>query len=192
MSYFRRKSFWIVLTLIAPLIYFTASHVLKVMTSVYKKDLGNGVVIYADDYVKSGRWVFDCEYSRLIGRQPVTVPISELKSASKLTIGSMYSLKQTDLPIAKSMIRAVTAGSEWHKNLRYLYSGIDEYGNIIMHGFDMLVEYDHRQWSLRIWQHIQSSGTSAFLATANLYDPETYVDYTKALEAALKSCPAPQ
>lgn len=192
MYYLRRKSFWLVFTMIAPLLYFTASHVLKVMTSVYKKDLGNGVVIYADDYVKSGQWVFDCEYGRLISRQPVTPPITELKSASKLTIESMYSLKQSDLSAAKSMIKAATATPEWYKNLRYLYSGIDEYGGIIIHGFDMLIEHEDRQWGLIIWQHIQSSGISNFLVTAKLYDPETYIDHAKALEAARKSCPIPQ
>lgn len=90
------------------------------------------------------------------------------------------------------MIRAATAIPEWYKNLRYLYSGLDEYGKIIVHGFDMLVEHEDRQWALIIWQHIKSSGTSDFFVTAKLYDPETYIDHTKALEAARKSCPIPQ
>lgn len=90
------------------------------------------------------------------------------------------------------MIRAATAIPEWYKNLRYLYSGIDEYGGIIIHGFDMLVEHEDRKWGLIIWQHIQSSGISNFLVTAELYDPETYIDHAKALEAARKSCPIPQ
>lgn len=39
--------------MIAPLIFLTDYYAFKAMTSVYKKDLGNGVVIYADDYVKA-------------------------------------------------------------------------------------------------------------------------------------------
>ncbi|MFK3772110.1 hypothetical protein [Pseudomonas sp. NPDC089406] len=192
MSFYRSKRFWIAFIFICPALLLATLYGIKTMTSVYKKDLGNGVVIYADDYVKSGQWVFDCEYGRLISRQPVTPPITELQSASELTIESMYSLREPDLPAAKSMIRSATAIPGWYKNLRYLYSGIDEYGGIIIHGFDMLVEHEDRQWALIIWQQILSPSTSDFFVTAKLYDPENYLDHTKALEAARKSCPIPQ
>jgi len=35
-------------------------------------------------------------------------------------------------------------------------------------------------------------GGEKFVVTGRPYDPETYVDYNKAFEAAVKSCPAPQ
>ena len=63
MSFYRSKGFWIASVIFAPLLLAGVNYGVKVMTSVFKKDLGNGVVIYADDYVKTGRWIFDCEVS---------------------------------------------------------------------------------------------------------------------------------
>ncbi len=162
------------------------------MTSVYTKDFGNGVVIYADEYVNTGRWVFDCRYSRLISRQPLPAPIAALQRADKLTIGSMYNLQPSDVVLAKQAIRATTAKSQWYKDLRYLYSVLDEYSNVAAHVFDLLVQHDGRQWAFHVWQDIQPYGTSGFTIFAELYDPENYIDYTKALEAAARSCSKPQ
>lgn len=162
------------------------------MTSVYKTDLGNGVVIYADDYVKTGRWVFDCEYSRLISRQPLPVPTTELKQANKLTIGNMYALNDADEQLAKAAIRAITAIPAWYKSLRYLYSSLGESSDLRTHVFDLIAKHEGQQWALRVRQNIGYNGKSSFKVTAEPYDPETYVDYAKALQAAAKSCPLPQ
>lgn len=162
------------------------------MTSVYKKDLGNGVVIYADDYVKSGRWVFDCKYRRLISRQPLPIPLAELNGTGKLTIGNMYALSETDQSLAKEAIRAITGIPDWYKELRYLYSGLDEYSDLRYHSFYLLAKHNDRIWALEVDQAIGYDGKSNFKVTAILYDPETYVDYAKALQAAAKSCPIPQ
>lgn len=162
------------------------------MTSVYKKDLGNGVVIYADDYVKSGHWVFDCEYRRLISREPLPAPIAELDRANKLTIGDMYALNDADEKLAKVAIRSITAIPDWHKSLRYRYSVLSENSELNSHVFYLLTKYNGKAWALRVWQEIGYDGKSSFDITAEPYDPATYVDHAKALQAAVKSCPAPQ
>lgn len=192
LSFYRSKGFWIAFAIFSPLLLLGANYGIKVMTSVYKTDFGNGVVIYGDDYVKSGRWVFDCEYSRLISRQPRPAPVTELEQANKLTIGDMYALSAADERLAKTAIRAITAMPDWYKSLRYLYSSLDEYSDLNTHVFDLLAQHEGRQWALRVRQNINYNGKSSFKITAEPYDPETYVDYAKALQAAAKSCPAPQ
>lgn len=192
MSFYRSKAFWITFAIFSPVLLLGANYGIKVMTSVYKKDLGNGVVIYADDYVKSGRWVFDCEYRRLISRHPLPVPIAEIERTGKLTIGNMYGLSDADKELAKVAIRAITAMPSWYKSLRYRYSVLDENSDVNSHVFDLLVEHNERAWALRVWQEIGYDSESSFDITAEPYDPETYIDYAKALQAAAKSCPVPQ
>jgi len=192
LSFYRSKPFWIAIAIFSPLLLVASYYGFKLMTSKFKTDFGNGVVIYADDYVKTGRWVFDCEYSRLISREPLTAPIAELEGTGKLTISDMYSLKETDREQAKVAIRAITGIDGWYKKLRYLYSGLDENSDLNSHVFDLLARHDGRQWALKVRQRINYQGKSSFRITAEPYDPETYVDYGKALQAAAKSCPAPQ
>ncbi|AMS15608.1 hypothetical protein [Pseudomonas chlororaphis] len=192
MSFYRSKPFWIAIAIFSPLLLVASYYGFKLMTSIYKTDFGNGVVIYADDYVKTGRWVFDCEYSRLISREPLPVPLSELESAGKLTIGNMFFLKDSDKEPAKEALRAITGIRDWYKSLRYLYSSLDEYSDLNTHVFDLLAKHDGRQWALRVRQNVDYSGKSSFKVTAEPYDPETYVDHAKALQAAAKSCPVPQ
>lgn len=192
MSFYRNKGFWIAFSIFSPLLLIGANYGIKLMTSVYKTDLGNGVVIYADDYVETGRWVFDCDYSRLISREPLPVPIAALERSGKLTIGKMYALNDLDEEQAKKAIRAITTMPDWYKSLRYLYSSLGESSDLRTHVFDLLAKHDGRQWALRVRQNVDYSGESNFKITAEPYDPETYVDYAKALQAAAKSCPAPQ
>ena len=194
MSFYQNKGFWIAFTIFSPLLLLGINSGVKVMTSVYKTDFGNGVVIYADDYVKSGRWVFDCEYSRLISREPLPVPVGELEQLSQLSIGDMYSLNANDKKLAETVIRAFISTPNWYKGLRYLYSSLDEYSNLNTHVFDLQTKHAEWQWALRVRQNINinNNGKSRFTITAEPYDPETYVDYTKALQAAAKSCPIPQ
>ena len=192
MSFYRNKGFWIFFAIFFPLLLTAANYGFKVMTSVYKKDLGNGVVIYADDYVKSGLWVFDCEYRRLISRELLPVPLAELKAAGELPIGNMYALSQADQNLAKKAIRSILEVPDWYKELRYLYSGLDEYSDLRYHSFYLWANHTDRTWAVEVDQSIGYDGKSNFKVTAKLYNPETYVDYTKALQAAAKSCPIPQ
>ncbi|PXX54855.1 hypothetical protein SAMN05660489_05687 [Pseudomonas sp. LAMO17WK12:I10] len=192
MSFYRSKGFWIAFTIISPLLLIVANYGFKVMTSVYKTDLGNGVVIYADDYVKAGRWVFHCGRSRLVSREPLSAPVAELEYAAKLTIGHMYTLSAADEKLAKVAIRAITAMPYWYKSLNYRYSVLGENSDLSSHVFGLLAKHDGQQWALRVLQNIDYGGESSFDITAEPYDPKNYVDYAKALQAAAKSCPGPQ
>ena len=191
MSFYRSKTFWIATAILSPLLLVASYYGFKIMTSVYKTDLGNGVVIYADEYVKNGRWVFDCEYSRLISREPLPVPLSELESAGKLTIGNAL-LKEVDEQPAKEALRAITGIRDWYKNLRYLYSALDENSDLNSHAFFLVAQHAGRPWAVEVDQSIGYDGKSSFKVTAEPYDPETYTDYAKAMQQARVSCPVPQ
>ncbi|WP_443190448.1 hypothetical protein [Pseudomonas indica] len=192
MNFYRSKGFWIAFAIFSPLLLIAANYGFKTMTSIYKKDLGNGVVIYADDYVKTGRWVFDCEYRRLISREPLPVPIAALERTGRLTIGKMYALSEADEKLAREVIRAVTAMPDWYKRLSYRYSVLGESSDLNSHTFDLIASHDGRKWGLEVWQEIGYDGESSFDITAEPYDPETYVDYARALQAAARSCPVLQ
>ena len=189
MHFYRNKGFWIAFAIFFPLLLIAANYGFKVMTSVYKQDRGNGVIIYADDYVKTGRWVFDCEYSRLISRDPLPVPLSELSSAEGFTVINLF-LAEVDERPAKEALKAITNLSDWYKSLRYLYSGLGESSNLHSHTFYLVAKHAGRSWAVEVSQLLRNR--SKFLITIEPYDPETYVDYTKALQAAAKSCPIPQ
>ncbi len=165
---------------------------LNVVFSVYNTDLGNGVVIYGDQYVKSGRWVFDCKYSRAISRKHLPAPLTELSALEKLNLGEMYFLNRRDVPFAKEAITAITAVPEWYKDLQYIYSGVGENSKIGSHKFFVLANYAGVTWAVEVSESLRLSGSSRFVLTGRPYNPETYVDHTKAIEVAVKSCPAPQ
>jgi len=192
LSFYRNKGFWIACVIFSPLLLIATNYGFKVMTSVYKTDFGNGVVIYADSYVKTGRWVFDCEYSRLVSRDPLPVPIAELEQAGKLTIGNMYALNKADEKLAKEVIKAVTEMPDWYKSLRYRYSVLDENSDLNSHTFDLITLQNGQKWGVEVWQEIGYDGVSSFDITAEPYTPETYVDHARALHIAAKSCPVPQ
>ncbi|MDO7928402.1 hypothetical protein Q6A51_16565 [Pseudomonas sp. KFB-139] len=191
MSFYRSKVFWIATAIFLPLLLVASYYGFKVMMSVYKTDLGNGVVIYADDYVKTGRWVFDCEYSRLVSREPLPVPFSELENAGKLTIGNAL-LEEADEQPAKEALKAITGTRGWYKNLRYLYSALDENSDLNAHAFYLVAQHAGRSWAVEVDQAIGLGGKSEFTVTIEPYDPDIYVDYAKALQAAAKSCTAAQ
>lgn len=174
------------------LIFIELYHGLKIMNSIYRTDFGNGVVIRADNYVHSGNWVFHCGRSRLVSRKPLPIPSAELKRSGVLTLGKMYALNNSDKSLAKEAIQAVIAMPEWYKSLKYRYSVLDENSNLNSHLFDLLAEHDGRIWALVTWQEIDQNGVSNFDITAEPYNPETYVDHGRALQAAAQSCSIPQ
>jgi len=193
LSLYRSKTFWVATAIFSPLLLVASYYGFKIMTSVYKQDFGNGLVIYADDYVNSGKWVYNCNSSRLISREPLIFPASALEDAGKLTIDdNMLSLNGSDKADAKIVIRAATKIEGWYKKLHYIYSVLDESSNLNTHVFDMFAEHNDRQWELKVRQWIDSRNRSTFEISAKLYDPETYMDHAKLLQAAAKSCPAPQ
>lgn len=192
MSFYRSKNLWAATIMLSPLLLITANYGLKIMTSIYKQDYGNGVVVYADDFVKTGKWVFDCSSSRLISRQPLAAPIAELHESGRLTIQDMYYLNKTVREQAKVAIRAITKLEGWHEKLRYRYSHLSENSDLNLHIFDLLARHDGRQWAMNVWQWVDRKNGSRFDISAEPYDPETYMDYAKSLQAAAKSCPIPQ
>ncbi|WP_397449986.1 hypothetical protein [Pseudomonas sp. NA-150] len=191
MSFYRSKGFWIASVIFAPLLLAGVNYGVKVMTSVYKTDFGNGLVIYADDYVKTGLWVFDCEYSRLISRKPLPVPIAELANSEKLPVHNIYVLDERDEVLAKEVVRKVTEVSNWYQELSYLYSALGENSELSVHTFYLITRHNGRMWAVEIDQSIHYDG-SHFKARAIPYDRETYVDYPKALMSALTTCPVLQ
>lgn len=192
MSFCRSKIFWVTVAIFFPLLVATSRYGFKVMTSVYKTDMGNGVVIYADDFVKTGRWVFHCGRSRLISREPLPIPTADLELTNKLTIGKMYALGSADEKIAKVVARAITTTPGWYKSLSYRYSILSENSDLNSHIFGMLAIHYGRKWVLKVWQWIDSKSASSFEVTAEPYNPETYVDYARELQVAVKSCPVLQ
>lgn len=183
---------WIALVVFALPLFLAVDYGIKILTSVYKKELGNGVVIYADDYVKSGLWVFDCKYSRVISRERLPAPLVELAALENIRFGEMYYLDRSDLALAKDAIIATTALPGWYDGLRYVYSGLSESSRLSSHKFFVLADYAGVRWAIDVDQSLGLSGGLRFVLSARPYDSETYVDYEKAFEAAVKSCPAPQ
>jgi len=188
LSFFRSKIFWIAAAILVAI----GHNGLKMVMSVYKTDFGNGVVVYADDYVASGQWVFDCDYSRLVSRVPLPVPFLEIESTEEFDIWEGY-LKKADEQPAKEALAAITSVPRWYKDLRYLYSGLNDFSDLSAHRFHLIAEHAGRSWGVRVRQSISYYGKSdGFTLSIEPYDPETYVDYDKAFQAAIKSCPAPQ
>jgi hypothetical protein len=178
--------------LFSPLLLVAANYGLKVMTSIYKQDYGNGVVVYADDFVKTGKWVFDCSNSRLVSRQPLVAPFVELEESGELAIGRMFYLSDAEEAQARLAIKAITGIEGWYKKLYYRFSYIGEDNNLSLHAFDLLTWHEGRRWALNVDQWLDSENRSSFKIIAEPYDPETYMDYAKSLQAAAKSCPVPQ
>jgi len=192
LSFYRSKNLWGAIILFSPLLLVAANYGLKIMTSVYNRDFGNGVVVYADDFVKTGKWVFDCSNSRLISRQPLVAALAEIEEFGEIAIGRMYSLSNADEAQAKLAIKAITGVEDWYKKLSYRYSYIGEDSNLSLHAFDLLAWHEGRRWALNVNQWLDSKNRSSFKIIAEPYDPETYMDYAKSLQAAAKSCPVPQ
>ena len=192
MSFYPSRRLTITTAILLSLLLIALYYGLNIMNSKYKTDLGNGVVIRADNYVHTGDWVSHCGRSRLVSRTPLPIPSAELKRSGVLTLGKMYALNNAEKTLAKEAIQAVIAMPEWYKNLKYRYSVLDENSNLNSHLFDLLAEHDGRVWALIIWQEIDQNEVSSFDITAQLYNPATFVDHGRALQAAAKSCSIPQ
>lgn len=190
MNFFRNRALWAAIIASSPLLILAGVYGYSMATSVYKTDFGNGMVIYGDSYVKSGRWVFDCKRSLVINRERehLPVPFKELAEQERIRVGKTY----RDSASVKDAIRSITASPEWFRGLTYVYSGLGESGGINVHKFFLLAEHEGVMWALEVYQFISLIGKSRFYVFGKRYDPETYVDYDKAFEAAVKSCPAPQ
>lgn len=180
------------MAIIVPLLMLGIDYGIKVMTSVYKKDFGNGMVIYADDYVNSGRWVFDCRYTRLISRERLPPPLEELSALEVVPVGKMYFMDNLEAAFTKKAIEAITTRPGWYSGLQYVHSSLGEFTGIRRHKFFLVADYAGHRWAVEASHNPKSNGKYRFNISGRRYDPETYVDYDKAFKAALTSCPAPQ
>jgi hypothetical protein len=192
LSFYQNKNFWAAIIIFLPLLMVAVYYGLGIITSIYKTDFGSGVVIYADDYVKTGNWVFYCNKSRLISRQPLPEPIAQLEASDTLTIGGMYLSKDTEKNQAVEAIRALVEVAGWYNKLNYRYSILGEYSYIEVHVFGFLGRHNGRSGALKVSQLLNGRSKSSFKIIAEPYDPETYMDHSKMLQVAAKSCPVPQ
>lgn len=157
------------------------------MTSIYKTDFGNGTVIYADKYVQSGKWAYDCKTTRLVSRAPIPFPVAGLEEKGKLDI-STSGLFGADADTAKAVIRAVTQKDNWYSALAYLYSSLNEYSDLNAHYFGMVAEREGTAWAITVRQNDDFEGGSKFTISAKAHNPDDHIDHKKALTLAAGSC----
>lgn len=169
--------------ILAPVAYFGYQK----MSSIYKTDFGNGTVIYADKYVQSGKWAYDCKTTRLISREPIPFPMAALEAKGKLDI-STSGLFGADADAAKAVIRAATTQDNWYGALAYLYSSLNEYSDLNSHYFGMITEYAGAAWAITVRQNDDFDGGSKFMITVKPHDSADYIDHRKALTLAEASC----
>jgi len=171
--------------ILAPVAYFGYQK----MTSIYKTDFGNGTVIYADKYVQSGQWAYDCKTTRLVSREPIPFPMAALEAKGKLDI-STSGLFGADADAAKAVIRAITAKDNWYGALAYLYSSLNEYSDLNGHYFGMVTGYAGATWAITVRQNDDFEGGSKFTISAKPHNPADYIDHKIALTLAADSCRA--
>lgn len=175
--------------------FFLIYYEVKFMTSAYKTEREHGIIIYADNYVKSGIWVYDCDFARLISRTPYPPPTEDPATAKEFNVGrGILHLRPEHRGPAAEAIAHLTAQPSWHLNLRYVFSGLDHRGDLSTHVFQTVIEHDGGKWGLHITQFYPAlDGSSrSYWVRIRPYDPDNHLDYDKAFKAALESCPVPQ
>ncbi|WP_369987088.1 hypothetical protein [Pseudomonas xanthosomatis] len=167
-----------------------ANHWISYYTTPFKLDTGMSGVIYAGQYVKTGKWVFDCEYGRLVSRAPLPPPIAALKKAKRpLKLISAYSLNDTDKAVAIQLVKDL--GPDDYEKLKYRFSAQGEDSEIQFHSYYLIKNYSGREWAVDVSQ-LNAGQYNYFSAAAVPYVATEYVDHEKALKAAAVSCPQPQ
>lgn len=157
------------------------------MTSKYYTDYGNGVIVYADKYVKSGNWVYDCVTTRLISREPLKFPVSALEEIGSVDISTARQLGD-EREEAKNVIKSVTAIKNWYSSLKYNYSSLKESSDINSHVYSLITEHNGDKWVVFVSHGSDVDGQVKFTIRAKKYDPENFIDHKKALALAAKSC----
>jgi len=152
LNFYQSKPFWIFAIIISPLLLATGQYRTKIMDSVYKQDFGNGVIVYADDFVSSGKWVYNCRNSRLISRQPLIAPIAELREEGKLTIGEMYSLSSADKAQAIAAVKATAQMDVWYMKYIILTLALMKIA-ILPIMTSTYTRHDDRLWRLSFRSH---------------------------------------
>lgn len=79
----------------------------------YTTDYGKGVTVYADRYVKSEEWVYNCKRSFLVSRVAKVFPSEHFESEGEVSIGPIWLYPHRKI-IAKAFIDAVITHNDWH------------------------------------------------------------------------------
>ncbi|MBD9575243.1 hypothetical protein IB260_07990 [Pseudomonas sp. PDM23] len=116
---------------------------------------------------------------------PTAAPMVDPKYYS---IGDMHLLTKPEKEQAKAAINEELKEENWYRNLRYAYSGMNTYSTLNVHVFNLLIKHNGRTWILKVRHWLNNKNMPSIEITAEPYTAETYVDYEKALEMAIKSC----
>lgn len=188
----QNKKLWWAASACLPAILMASQYGFLKLKSIYKTDQGNGVVIHADEYVNSGKWVFHCGTLRIISREPLPAPIRQIGQIEKMTLGTMYYPSKAEEEQARSAIRAITSIDGWYHKVLYRYSSLDEEGRIMAHNYDLIARHNGQLWALNVSQWLGNNNSFRFKIRVEPYDPDTYMDHARMLRAAAKSCPISQ
>ncbi|MFK3773380.1 hypothetical protein [Pseudomonas sp. NPDC089406] len=156
----------------------------------FKIDNGMTGTTYAGQYVKTGKWVFDCNNGRLISRIPLAPPMAAFeKNQYSIAPSNINPLSGSEKAIAAQLINTLTHDD--YEKLQYRFSMQDDSSVVWVHSYYLIKHHAERDWAIEILQFSWSNSDS-FRADARPYNPAEYVDHAKALSAALVSCPSPQ
>jgi hypothetical protein len=157
----------------------------------YTTDWGNGVIIQADKYVRSGAWVYDCKGSFLISRIPRDILLENLVDRSKIETNLTH-LPSEKKKFAEELIKAYLAAPNWHQNLRYTRTNLYEDSRIADHDFEATTRHKEISWKLILSQPDKLEKDNRYLITATPHDPASHKTYETLLKEARVSCPKPQ
>lgn len=157
----------------------------------YTTDYGNGVTVYADRYVNTGEWVYNCKRSFLVSRVAKVFPSEHFKSEGEISIGPILLYPHKEL-IAKAFISAVIADKDWHAKLEYVKTGIDETSSLSDHYFQFTTDYEGSLWTISVGHPHDLNRDNEYSITAKPYDPATHMTHESALRESRISCPKPQ
>ncbi|GAB7532689.1 hypothetical protein PS3A_51040 [Pseudomonas sp. 3A(2025)] len=158
------------------------------MPTHYTTDMGNGVTVYADKYVNSGEWVYNCQKMYLVSRISRPFPVQHFLDNAILSKGHIWlspELKHSAL----ALIETITEIPDWYRPLTYSVSGLGEDSSISYHSYWLITEFENRPWVISVGQPHSRVDRHDYYITAKPYDPATHRTYERAMSEALTSCP---
>lgn len=159
--------------------------------SDYATPWGNGVIIVGDRYVKSGKWVYDCDQWRLVSKKPIPFPTEHFKIHDQIEI-DLFLYPPKKRKATGEFINHVLSKENWYNDLRYTDTYINESSQIYSHRFTLTSVYNNEQWVLSIRQRDNLKLKRVYSASAEPYDARHHKSHSDLLQAAKTSCPGPQ
>ena len=157
----------------------------------YTTDMGNGVTLVADKYVNTGRWVYHCQDIYLVKRKIMPFPTDEFIKQGRVLPGLIL-LDPEQKKVANTVINELIKEENWHAQLRYAFSDINEQDDIQSHLFWRATHHKNTTWVIWVRQSLASTRLHNYYISALPYDPATHMTHQRALNKALISCPKPQ